>query len=438
MNVTVENLAPCKKLLRVDVDAQTVDATFEKVTKEFLGQARVPGFRPGKVPRETILKLYGKQIEGQAKEEIIKKSFHDAIKGQNLRVVHYSDVEEIQFGKGQNMLYTSTLETAPEFELPEYKGIVVKVPSAVVTIHDEENAMKALREQKSKFEDPKRPSEKDDYLVINYKGTCEGKPITDFVPTAAGLAAKQNFWISLGEKSFLPGFGEQLLGVSAGDRRTVKVELPVESEEKALAGKQLEFDVEVVNVQVRILPEINDDFAKSFGAENLEKLKEGIRTDLEREIKYKQNQAIRNEILRNLDERVQFELPNSVVEAQTRNNVYEIVGENQRRGVDNDTIDQHKGEIFNHAAGTAKNKVKTSFILGRIAEKENIGATDEDLTRYILATANHYKMKPEKLVKQIQSEGSVNEIRNQIIMSKVIDWLQLNAKIEETAVSAAS
>ena len=194
----------------------------------------------------------------------------------------------------------------------------------------------------------------------------------------------------------------------------------------------------MLNVQKRILPEINDEFAKSFGAENLEKLKEGIRNDLARELKYKQNQAIRGEILRTLDERVQFELPDSIVEAQTRNNVYEIVGENQRRGVDSETIDQHKGEIFQHASGSAKNKVKTGFILGKIADKENIRATDEDLTRYILATANHHKIKPEKLIKQIQNEGSVNELRDQIILSKVIDWLQLNAKIEETAVSTAS
>lgn len=438
MNVSVENLAPCKKLLRVEVDAQKVDLVFEQVTKEFLGQARVPGFRPGKVPRETILKLYGKQIETQAKEEIVKKSFQEAIREKNLRVVHYSKIEEIQFGKGQNMEYTTTLEIAPEFELPEYKGIPVKVPAAVVTPGDEENAMKVLREQKSKFEDPKRPSEKGDYLIVNYTGTCEGKPITDLVPTAKGLNSQEKFWISLDEKSFLPGFGEQLLGVKAGDRRTVKITMPAESEEKAFAGKQLDFDVEVVDVQMRILPEVNDEFAKSFGAENLEKLKEGIRTDLARELKYKQNQAIRNEILKTIDERVQFDLPDSVVEMQTRNNVYEIVGENQRRGVDPETIDQHKGEIFSHASGTAKNKVKMGFILGKIAEKENINATDEDLTRYILGTANHYKMKPEKLVKQIQKEGSVNDIRNQIILSKTIDWLQLNAKIEETAVSAAS
>jgi trigger factor len=189
---------------------------------------------------------------------------------------------------------------------------------------------------------------------------------------------------------------------------------------------------------MRILPEINDEFAKSFGAPDLEKLKEGIRADLSREIKYKQNQAIRGEILKNLDERVQFDLPDSVVEMQTRNNVYEIVGENQRRGVDEATIDEHKNEIFSHASGTAKNKVKMGFILGKIAEKENIRATDEDLTRYVLATASQYKMKPEKLVKQIQNEGSANDIRNQIILSKTLDWLQLNAKIEETSTAPAA
>ena len=192
MNVTVENLAPCKKLLRVDVDAQKVDEIFEKVTKEFLGQARVPGFRPGKVPRETILKLYGKQIEGQAKDEIVKWSFQQAIKEKNLRVVHFSKIEEVQFGKGQNMEYTTTLEVAPEFELPEYKGITVKVPAAVVTVTDEENAMKALQAQKSTFEDPNRPSEKDDYLIVNYTAPAKANRSRTLCPRPKAWIPNRN------------------------------------------------------------------------------------------------------------------------------------------------------------------------------------------------------------------------------------------------------
>ena len=136
MNVTVENLAPCKKLVRVEVEAQKVDETFDSVTKEFQREASLPGFRPGKAPREMVVRKYGKDIEDETKRKLISESYRKALEDQKLDVLGNPDIEEIQFTRGQPLQFAATIETAPEFELPEYKGIPVKRETRTVTDDD--------------------------------------------------------------------------------------------------------------------------------------------------------------------------------------------------------------------------------------------------------------------------------------------------------------
>ena len=136
MNITVENLAPCKKLVRVEVEAQKVDETFASVTKEFQREAVLAGFRAGKAPRDMVIRKYSKEIEDDAKRKLISDSYKQAVADQKLEVLGYPDIEEIQFGHGQPLLFAATIETAPEFELPEYKGIPVKREAPTVTEED--------------------------------------------------------------------------------------------------------------------------------------------------------------------------------------------------------------------------------------------------------------------------------------------------------------
>jgi len=126
VNITVENLAPCKKLVRVEVEAQKVDETLDKVAKDFQREANLPGFRPGKAPRDMVLRKYGKDIEDEAKRKLISEAYKSALEEQKLDVLGYPDIEEIQFSRGQPLQFAATIETSPDFELPEYKGIPVK------------------------------------------------------------------------------------------------------------------------------------------------------------------------------------------------------------------------------------------------------------------------------------------------------------------------
>jgi trigger factor len=193
VNVTVQNLAPCKKLLRVDVDAQTVDATIDETTKDYMKHARLPGFRPGKAPRHLIVKSFAEQIDDDVRRKLISENFRKAVAEQKLNIVGAPDIEEIQFGRGQALQFAATVETAPEFELPEYKGLPVMRPVATVTEEDIERAMNVLREQRAVYNDVQREVRDGDFVVVDYTGTCEGRPITEISPTASGLTEKKGF-----------------------------------------------------------------------------------------------------------------------------------------------------------------------------------------------------------------------------------------------------
>ena len=165
VNVTVENLGPCKKLMRVEVDAPAVDAALEEITHDFQKQVRLPGFRPGKAPRHLVVKAYAPQIDDEAKRKLVSEGYRQAIADQQLRVVGQPDIEEIQFARGQPFQFAVTLETAPEFELPEYKGLPVKRPMSVVTEDDMERALNVLREQRATYLDVARPVQAGDFVV---------------------------------------------------------------------------------------------------------------------------------------------------------------------------------------------------------------------------------------------------------------------------------
>ena len=437
MNVTVENLAPCKKLLRVEVDAKAVDAAFDSTAKEFQKQAALPGFRPGKAPRAMVLKKYETDIKAEVKRKLIGDAYRQAVGEKKISVVGHPDIEEIQFGPGQALQFAATIETAPEFQLPDYKGLPAKREVKSVTDADVERALNLLAQQHVKFETVARELRLGDIAVVNYTGTCDGKPITEIAPTAKGLAEQKNFWVEAGVETFLPGFAGQLIGAKAGERRAVNTDFPADFATKELADKKGVFDVELVEVKEKALPPVDDAFAKKYGAESLEKLHAGVRHDLENELKYSQTRALRGQIVRGLLDRVNFDLPETAVAHETRNVVYDIVRENSQRGVGRDLIEKQKDEIYSAATRSAKERVKLSFLIQRIAEQENIKVSQEDVLRRAQALAAMYQIPPEKFLKDLQKRNGVMELYDQVAHEKVLAFLEQNAKIEEVSPAAA-
>ena len=430
MNVTVENLGPCKKLVRVEVESQKVDESFDSVTKDFQRQAAFPGFRPGKAPRDMVVRRYAKDIETEVKRKLISDSYRQAVEEQKVDVLGTPDIEEIQFGRGQPLQFAATVETAPEFQLPEYKGIPVKREDRKVTDEDVERAVDVLRQNHTSFQTVTRPAQTGDIVVVNYTGTCEGKPITEIAPTARGLTENKHFWVELGGQAFIPGFAEQLQGTSAGDKRNITVDFPAGFVTPQLAGKRGVYEVEIVEVKQKVLPQVDEAFAKGYGAESVEKLRAGVRRDLENELAHTMRKNVRGQLIRSLLNRVSFELPPSAVARETRNVVFNIVQENAKRGLSREKIEEHKEQIYSAATQDAKDRVKVAFLLQRVAEKEDIKVGEQEISERVHYLAALYKIPVEKFVKDLQQRNGMIEIYDQIMNEKVLEFLEKNAQLE--------
>jgi len=433
VNVSVENLAPCKKLVRVELDAAAVEAVFDAVTKDILKQASLPGFRPGKAPRAMVIKKFASEIKDEAKRKLIGDNYRKAIDEQKLKVVGYPDIEEVQFERGQALQFTATVETAPEFELPDYKGLPVQMETKTVTDEDVARALDLLREQHVKFEPVTRALAGGDVAVVNYTGTCDGKPINELAPTAKGLTEQKSFWVDTTEGKFIPGFAAQLIGAQAGEKRTVNVDFPADFVTPLLQGKKGVYAVELVEVREKILPPVDDELAKKFGAENLDRLKEGVRKNLEDELKYTQMNAIRNQVIHALLSRANFDLPETAVAMETRNVVYDLVQQGTQRGMGRDLIEKQKDEIYSVAANNAKDRVKLSFLIQRIAEQEKITVTQDDAVKRAQQLAAMYQMPLDQFIKDLQKRNGINELFEQALREKVLDLLAKAAAITNAA-----
>jgi trigger factor len=436
VNITVENLAPCRKLLRVELDAKSVDETFDAITKDYQKQASLPGFRPGKAPRDLVIKKYEADIQSDARRKLIGESYRKALEEKKISVISQPDIEEIQFGRGQPLQFAATIETAPEFQLPEYKGLSVKREIKSVTDADVERALGLLAQQHTKFETTMRPLQMGDVAVVNYTGICDGKPITETAPTAKGLTEQKNFWVDVAPNTFIAGFAEQLIGAKAGEQRTVNVDFPADFVTKELAGKKGVFAVEVVEVKEKAVPPIDGVLAKNYGAEDLEKLRAGVRVDLENELKHSQAKAVRGQLVGALLAQSNFDLPESAVAHETKNVVYNIVQENTKRGVGRELIEKQKDEIYSAAATSAKERVKLAFLVQRIAEQEKISVSQEEVLQRVQALSAAYQIPPDKFIKDLQKRNGINELYDQIAHEKVFNFLETNAQITDVPAAA--
>ena len=431
MEVTITDLSPCKKQLRIEIDAETVNAKFDAVAKDFRRHAHLPGFRPGKAPLANVMRSYGDKIGEEAKRTLMSDSYAKALKENELRPVIMPEVEELQFGHGKPFQYLATLEVTPAFEMPEYIGIEVEKERRSVNDADIAKALDTLREQRVSYADMDRPAVEEDFIVVNFTGTIDDKPITDLIKVARGLTEQKNFWLHKTQNPLIPGTVEALIGSSKGDKKTVSVTIPDDFVYEEIVGKEAKYEIEVVQVKEKSLPELDDKFAKGFGAESMDKLREGVENDLKNELEYSKKKSIRTQCVDKLLGAVNCDLPETIVNEATRAAVHNIVQQNHQRGVGKEIIEENKDKIYANAKTDAVVRVKANYILSKIAEKEGIKVTDKELSRQVAAMAAQQKVKPQKLAQQLKDNGTIYQVQEEIMNSKVIDLLEEKAKVTE-------
>jgi trigger factor len=431
MNITVEDVAPCKKRLKIEVPANRVQQAYDRVADDFQKEARIPGFRPGHAPRAVILKKFQKDIAGETQRTLVPEAYREAIEEKKLKVVSAPEIEDLKYQPGLSLSFSTVVELVPDFRLPEYKGLTLKKQESAVTDEDVDKTLQNLADQRASFDDATdRPLAMGDFAVISYTGSLDGKPLLEVAPEAKNLAVNPKFWLWMKDEGFLPKFAEQLVGLEKGGQRTVEVEFPADFPQEPLAGKKVQYDVELKEIKIKNAPVIDDAFAQEVAKLSLADLKARVKENLELDKKGQADRASRNEIVQKLISAVEFELPPSAVDEETHAAVYDIVAENQARGVPANVLEEKKEEIFNNAARSARETVKFKFIAAQIADQEKIEVTNEQVAQHLAFLAQRENITIEKMADRVRKNNAFGAIRGQIRNQLVLDFLLKEAKFE--------
>jgi trigger factor len=433
MNVEVETLPNCIASLRIELPPDFVTKEWNEVVKGFRQVARIPGFRPGKAPQNVVEAKFRKEIQQELTKKLISETTREAIREKGLKVLSISDVDAVEFTPERSMRFTATLITSPEFDLPDYKGIQVKVPSDEVTDQELEKGLQNLRERNATFSDVEgRPLEMNDFAVIDYAATLDGRPLLEVEPKAPKpLGGGADFWIKLDENTFLKGFSHQLVGMQTSETRDFNLTIPDDYPVAELATRVLDFKVTLKAVKSMQLPELTDELAGQVAAGfTLEKLKETLREQFAADKERRLQTLKQNQIVSYLASHVECELPQSYVKDETRRIMSEIVQHNQMRGISEDVLRENQKDIISAASRNARDRLKANFILTRIAEKEGIDVKPQELRERVQILANQYRVKFEKMMSDLEEKRALGQVREEVLIGKVLDFLTSNANVE--------
>ena len=440
MNVALDYQKNCVVVLDIDLPSDRVSTEWNTIAKEFQKKARLPGYRPGKAPASLIATRYAKDIEEEVKTKLVGEAIREAVKTHNLKIHAVEEVEKVEIAADKTMKILAKIVQNPEFELPNYKNITVEVEKKTVTDEDVKALLEYLRDPHSKF-DPvtDRPLAMGDYAVVTYEGTVEGEPISQIAPKApAQIQGRRNAWVLMDEGTLIPGFAKAIEGMEIAQERTFALEVPESFPVEELRNRQVTYAVTLHAINTRTPAPLDDELAaKIEPGQTLEGLRKKIRERQEENAAYQFEIAKRNAVVTKLLSLFTCELPERLVESETNYILKDIVGDSQARGISDEEIKAHTQEIIQNASQTASNRVRSNFLLARIADEEKIEETDAEVYKAVLEMAERQQMPVKKMVGELSRGGGINRLRDQIRITKALDLLASGATVTQPAVSQA-
>ena len=436
MNITVEKQPNCIATLRVEVPSDTVKTERAKIVSGYAAQARIPGFRPGKAPKNVIEKKFQSAIVEELDDLLVRRAYDEALRQEALKVLNFGIPQNLHHNDDGTLTFNAVLTRAPDVQLPDYKAITVKAPSGEVTDAEIDTQLQGLQERFADYSDIEgRSAQPGDLAVIDFTSTLDGQPLEEALGKSAGyLAGREGFWLKLDENSFLPGFAAQVEGLNSGDSKDIALTIPEDFPLSDLRGKEVVFQVALKGLKEVVLPELTDEFAaKVTGGKTLEELRSLAKQQIETEKRRQIDDYKVNQIVEHFNSLVDFELPEDLLRHETQGQADALVERGVKSGMSEDEIAAQQAEIFATAGDQARTNLKTNFILQEIARTEGISVSDQELVNHLAMIAQSRKQAPKKFIKDLQRGGRLPGIRNSMLVGKAIDFVLEHATVEETA-----
>jgi len=402
MEVSIENTGGLSRRMTVQIPAERVDQEVDSRLKSMSQTVRLDGFRPGKIPMKVIEQKYGQQVRLEVIDQVVNSTLQDAFSQENLRPAGTPDVEPRVSLAGQPLEYVATFEIFPELTTGVQYSFSVVRPLIEIADNDVQEMIENLRKQRATWNEVKRTAATDDQVTIDYEGKVDG------IAFAGNKAEKMP--VVLGSNSMIPGFEEQLIGVSAGEEKTLDITFPEDYPSTEVAGKAAKFDVKVHSVSEMMLPEMDDEFATAFGVSEggMQALTDEIRNNMERELKGLIRSKMKSQVFDGLLLNNPVEVPQSLIESE----IMALQQQEGNQGLDASALQEN-----------AEKRVKLGVIVSEIAKQNQI-QLDPDRVRELVETIASSYEKPEEVVQWYYgNQDMLSGAQSAVIEEQVVEWV---------------
>ncbi|MBM6595804.1 trigger factor [Microvirga pudoricolor] len=436
MQVTETLSQGLKKEFKVVLPATELEQRLTNELSTLKNRVQINGFRPGKVPVTHLRRVYGRSVMADVVQNAVNEANRKIVEDNSLKLAFEpqvqfpeskEEVEQVMDAKS-DLAFTVSLEVLPTFELVDLSGVEVKKPVTEVTDAEVDESLERMAKQNRSFESKAGAAENGDRVVVDFVGRIDGEEFQG--------GSAQDIRVELGSNTFIPGFEDQLAGVKAGDTKLVKVSFPENYMAAHLAGKAAEFDVTVKDVEGPGELRIDDELAKGFGMESLDKLKDAVRDAIKRDFDAQSRRKVKKDLLDALDSKYSFELPPSLVEQEFAAIWAQVEGEmktNNRTFADEDTTEEDAKADYRKIA---ERRVRLGLVLAQIGETSDIKVSDDEVTQALVERVRQYPGQEKQVWEFYQKNPqALAEIRAPLFEEKVVDRILSEVKVVDNAVS---
>ena len=421
MKTEFTDVTETQKRITIEIPTDVVDAEFDRIARGYTKQARLPGFRPGKVPQTLVKQRFREQIRHDVMHGLIPRAVEEALQERGIEPVDTPDVRDVELAEGQPLKFTAAFETVPPFDPGDLSSITLRQSSAQVTDDAVEETLQRLRDRAAKYE------------------TVEGRAIADGDTVVMDLDRtgpdgqvdhRHEVSVQLGAQGNPPGFDAQLIGLNAGDTRAFPIQFPEDYTAQDLAGTEQRYSVTITGIRRRVLPDLDDEFAKDVGAfDSLGALRDRIRHDLEEEAQDNARRQLRSDLFRQLSERMPFELPASLLDREMDRRLEEFARQLMSQNVDPRQAGIDWGQFREAQREPARQAVASALVLDEIARREEITVTSEDVDKEIERFAARTGRTPAAARAQLEKEGGISRLYAGLRREKAVDLTLSRAKM---------
>ena len=427
LKIDVKEQSACERHVTVTIPRNDIETYFSKQFDTLVPRAEVPGFRVGKAPRAIVEKKFRKQVADQVKGSLLMDSLTQISDQETFSAISEPDLDfqKVEIPEEGDLTYEFNIEVRPEFDLPKWKGLKLERPEKDFTDADVDAEIVGLGRRVSDLVPVEEPVAADDFIVCNIKSTVGGEVVSSQEEVSIEVKDKLSF-----ADATIEDFGKLVIGKKAEDKVTTKVEISEFSDNEDLAGKEVEIEIEILDVK-RVEASTADAVAERIGME-VDKLRETLKGSMEHRLAYAQRQKVRDQISKMLTDSADWELPPELLRRQSRRELERSVLEMQSSGFSEQEIVARENLLRKNILEKTATLLKEHFILERIAEDETVEETPEDFEKEIMSIAAQQNDSPRRVRAKLERNGQMDSLRNMIVEGKVIDLITDNATFTAT------